>query len=482
MARGLPSEVPVLTHDALYKASDYAAFNTGAAVGVLRIVPKGVPLERLTFERDQIVILRDVLPDITPVAGIVSEKFSTPLAHVNLRARAWGIPNVGLKGAAKKYRALNGKTVRFEATSAGAEVRLATADEVTDFEKAREAARTVVIPPAELAVKDLRPLAGIRTSEASAFGAKTANLGHIAGAKLDGFTVPDGFGVPIHYYDGHMKRHGLDKEVERLLADKKFRRNAAYRKRALEALREKIRTAPLEPAFVKVLHAAVVKLVGSEKRGVFVRSSTNAEDLPGFNGAGLYDTVPNVVGEKAIHDAVRTVWASVWNLRAYEEREHFGIDHRRVYGGVLIQVGVDATAAGVLVTAHPANPASKVAFTINAKSGLGLRVVEGKKVPEAVHLQRQEQGHHRPVPVRREDHVGVRQEGWGEGGAQPSQRQGHPDQGPLPQARRRRRRPAGSVGRGPAAGHRVALRRRRAVHRPGPPLHLLRHFRAPGFR
>jgi phosphoenolpyruvate synthase/pyruvate phosphate dikinase len=118
--------------------------------------------------------------------------------------------------------------------------------------------------------------------------------------------------------------------------------------------------------------------------GVFVRSSTNAEDLPGFNGAGLYDTVPNVRGAAALSSAVRGVWASVWNLRAYEEREFYGIDHRHVYGAVLVQVGVDATAAGVLVTAHPTDSSVRKVYSINAKSGLGIRVVEGKKVPESI--------------------------------------------------------------------------------------------------
>jgi phosphoenolpyruvate synthase/pyruvate phosphate dikinase len=117
---------------------------------------------------------------------------------------------------------------------------------------------------------------------------------------------------------------------------------------------------------------------------VFVRSSTNSEDLPGFNGAGLYDTFPNVVGKKAIGEALKGVWASVWTLRAVEEREAFGIDHKQVYGGVLVQVGVNATAAGVLVTKNLWDVSDDHSFTINAKFGLGMRVVEGQKVPEQI--------------------------------------------------------------------------------------------------
>jgi phosphoenolpyruvate synthase/pyruvate phosphate dikinase len=119
-------------------------------------------------------------------------------------------------------------------------------------------------------------------------------------------------------------------------------------------------------------------------KGVFVRSSTNAEDLPGFNGAGLYDTVPNVRGKEALGVALKTVWASLWNLRAVEERTTFGIDHRQVFAAVMVQVGVAATAAGVLVSKNLYDPRDDDGFTINAKWGLGMKVVEGQKVPEQI--------------------------------------------------------------------------------------------------
>ena len=92
--------------------------------------------------------------------------------------------------------------------------------------------------------------------------------------------------------------------------------------------------------------------------------------------------MPNARGADAVAQAVKRVWASVWNLAAYEERELYRIDHRQVYGAVLVQVGIGATAAGVLVTCHPTDPTDKHTFTINAKSGLGMRVVDGKKLPE----------------------------------------------------------------------------------------------------
>jgi hypothetical protein len=390
------SGIPVLTNDQLYKDAEYQMFNPGLAIGTLRLVPAGADFAELTFKPDEIVILPESLPDITPVAGILSETFSTPLSHVSLRARAWGIPNVGLKTAGTKFADLVGKTVYFEATAAKATLREATAEESAAWQKQAAADRAVVIPKADLATRDLRTLDALRAADATAYGTKAANLGEIVHGKqeavvaaapspLDAFSVPPGFGVPITYYDAHLRAAKLDKTIEELLADPKFASDAAYRKQKLADLRTAIIAAPLDPVLAGELATAVDGITGGDAgKGVFVRSSTNAEDLPGFNGAGLYDTVPNVKGADALAKALKTVWASVWNLRAYEEREFFHIDHLRVYGAVLVQVGVNATAAGVLITAHPTDPHEKTTFQINAKSGLGMRVVEGKKVPESL--------------------------------------------------------------------------------------------------
>jgi phosphoenolpyruvate synthase/pyruvate phosphate dikinase len=179
-----------------------------------------------------------------------------------------------------------------------------------------------------------------------------------------------------------MEKNGLDKKVEAMLADKKFLTDAAWRKQALEDLRKAIKDAPIDADTLDTIYKRVrIKLGG---KGVFVRSSSNSEDLPGFNGAGLYDTTGNVRGKKALGEALKVTWASIWNLRAVDERSAFGIDHRQVYMGVLIQVGVSATAAGVLVTKNLWDPRDDHSFTINSKWGLGERVVQGQKMPEQI--------------------------------------------------------------------------------------------------
>jgi phosphoenolpyruvate synthase/pyruvate phosphate dikinase len=226
--------------------------------------------------------------------------------------------------------------------------------------------------------------------------------------------------VPFFYYVRHMRQHGLDQKVAAMLGDPRFASDAAWRKAALEGLRKAIIDAPLDPAVLDALYKRVrIKLGG---KGVFVRSSTNAEDLPRFNGAGLYDTVPNVVGKKALGEAVKYVWASVWNLRAVEERTAAGIDHRQVYASVMIQVGVNATAAGVLVTKNLWDPQDDKSYTINAKFGLGMRVVEGQKVPEQIIFDPSNDGTKiisradDPVMLVFDEHGGIKQLPTPEGG------------------------------------------------------------------
>lgn len=374
-------EVPFILNDQLYQAATYQAFNEGVAVGRLRVVAPDADVGSLTFAPDEIVVLAAPLPDITPVAGIIAEQFSTPLSHVSLRARAWGIPNVGLRDARALHGALDGKQVWFEARGGTYTLRPATPAEVAAH--AAKLHPAVEIPAADPSITTLATLDAMGERDVVAYGAKAANLGEIVSAKLSGFEVPPGFAVPFHYYLAHLRAHGLDAKLAAMLADPAFVQSAAVRKRRLAALRRAIAEAPVADALRAEVATALAALPGSEG-GVFVRSSGNAEDLRGFNGAGLYDSVPNQRGVDAVVASIARVWGSTWNHAAFEDRQRARIDPQRVASAVLVQVGVPATAAGVLVTRHPTDPTDEKNYTINAKSGLGMAVVDGRKVPESL--------------------------------------------------------------------------------------------------
>ena len=385
-----PYKIAVINNNQIYKSLPYQAFNIGQAIGTLHIVPPNANVEAITFADDDIALLQTSYPDIAPVAGIITTQFSTPLSHVNLRASAWGIPNATIKNASIDYQQLNGKTVFYEVKEDGFTLREATTDEKLQYKTAVVEKTTVLMPTVDLNAIALLPLAEISKDDVVKYGAKTANLGEMMRAKMPmsiegGFgvplNIPDGFGIPFSYYVAHIKAHGIDTKVAAILQNNKFSQDTAWRKQSLAELRDAIQNAPLDSATLnRIATQWQTQLQGA---GVFVRSSTNAEDLKGFNGAGLYDTVPNVRDKKALEAAIKQVWASVWNLRAVEERNHFGIPHNQVYPAVLIQTGINAAAAGVLLTTDIWGHQPRT-YTINAKWGLGMRVVEGQKIAEQI--------------------------------------------------------------------------------------------------
>ncbi len=378
------NDVPFVLNDQLYKAADYQAFNEGTTVGTLRIVPPGTEEADLAFTPEDIVVLPMPISDITPVAGIISEVFSSPLSHLSLRAKGWRIPNIGLKRASETLASLNGKAVYFDTKFAAHSIRPATEAEVAAF-RAKQAQRpTVVMPAPDLVSAELEPLSTMTADDAVRYGPKASNLGVIMAAKLPGFEVPPGFGVPFHYYEAHLRAAGVDDEIDQLVANPLGGTDTEVRKNELTKIRAAIEAAPVDPALCAKIETAITALGEAYKdKGLFVRSSHNAEDMDTFSGAGLHETVPNVRG-KAVCEALKKVWSSAWKQTAFEARQFAGIDQRLVAGGALVQVGVPATSAGVMVTVHPTDPTDERNYTINAKSGLGMAVVDGRKVPESL--------------------------------------------------------------------------------------------------
>src|SRR2546427_5863160 len=239
----------------------------------------------------------------------------------------------------------------------------------------------------DLSVTRLADLSEQRASSVVAYGAKSANLGEIIHAHLPGFAVPPGFTIPFFYYDQFLRENKLDDAIYQMLNDQKFVHDPAYRRAYLTRMREQIQrgTMNAQPR-VEVLRRLRAEF---GTRGVFARSSTNSEDLPNFNGAGLYSTVPNVRGDEQLIEAIKFVWASVWNFEAYEARERAGIDHMKIFMAVLIQEGINSESSGVMITADPFNredidPIDKGSVYISAKRGLGMKVVEGQRIAEQV--------------------------------------------------------------------------------------------------
>jgi hypothetical protein len=126
---------------------------------------------------------------------------------------------------------------------------------------------------------------------------------------------------------------------------------------------------------------------GGDTTMVRFRSSSNAEDSLEFSGAGLYDSVSGCLAdeedgdaagpsrcdagqdeERPVSDALRTVWASLWNRPAWEERAWYGIDQGGVAMGVLVDTRVDDERANMV--AFTGNPtADDDRYLVNSQAG-----------------------------------------------------------------------------------------------------------------
>ena len=196
-----------------------------------------------------------------------------------------------------------------------------------------------------------------------------------------GHRRPQRIHVPFYYYDEFIKRNKLDDVIFGLLNDQKFVHDPAYRREKLVQLRQTIEAADFDPKLKQmVLERVAAEYAG---KGLFVRSSSNSEDLPNFSGAGLYTTVPNVRGDQQLIDAIRKVWASLWNFEAYEARERASVDHSKIFMAVLFR-RESIPRARVMISTDPFDSENKGAIYISAKRGLGIKVVEGQRIAEQV--------------------------------------------------------------------------------------------------
>jgi len=364
-----------ISADDIQKNQEYLALNTGEAVGRIHIIDKLD--DTVEIGDNEILVLKELPASLPQVRGIIVAKSSTPLSHVNILAKGWGIPNVYIKDADKLLKEYDTRWVRFTATLTDRTIVPASLDDLKN-----NPSPGASVAPSNLNIKKLASLREMRKKDSIIYGSKSANQGEMINAKIPNIIVPAGFTVSFYWYDKFMKDNGFDTTVENYLDDNDFVHNPRVRRKKLEEFRAQIQNGKFDAA----LKAEIVKKWKTELGGqsVFVRSSSNAEDLPNFSGAGLYDSEKNVKTEKKLIEAVKKVWASLWNSDAYEARVRNYVDQHTVYMAALIQVGVNMDSGGVMFTKDPFDADNKNAVYISAVWGHNDPITANKFVPEQV--------------------------------------------------------------------------------------------------
>jgi len=345
--------------------SGLRGLNAGLARGRLKVLRSGNTSANL--DPSGIYVLPATTEDLPPVAGILTAGEGNILSHVQLLARNLGIPNVAFDEKwLPQILSMEGQQVVMAVSPRGVVQLAADGPQWEPIFEEETRARNILIRPdmqkLDLATRRFISLDELRATDSGRLcGPKAANLGELKRyfpqAVADGLVIP--FGMFRQQLDQPIEPGGSSvfrwvQDQYKIMARQQGdpdRQDQVIRN-FLKQIHEWIVNADPGQEFRDRLRAAMEEVFGPDGTyGVFVRSDTNVEDLPGFSGAGLNLTVPHVVGFDNVMAAISRVWASAFSERAFRWRQAFMENPENVYVSVLLLKSVPVEKSGVLVTA-----------------------------------------------------------------------------------------------------------------------------------
>ena len=367
------SSIPTIDADEIYKGQTFQALNQKETYGYIKFIAID-SIEHSQIKATDIVVINGTPNDLPPVAGVITTDFQTPLSHITILCQNRGTPEMALKSAwtDDKLRQMEGKPVWFKVNTSSFEIIENSHFQVDSFWREKRSSIKTVSLYVDSSVSELLPIERVNKNSINIVGGKASNFGElnkiVEQLKLEVKTPEDAFAIPFYYYMEHLSRYKIDVLIEDLIASKGESYDDRSLRSYLEKIQDSIMNSPVSPELLALVNEQVAK--GYFKRIRF-RSSTNAEDLEGFNGAGLYDSKTGIYQDsvKSFERAIKIVWASAWNYKAFKEREYFGINQKSIAMGILCHRSFPGEKAnGVVITKNLYRPDYR-GFVINAQYG-----------------------------------------------------------------------------------------------------------------
>ena len=246
------------------------------------------------------------------------------------------------------------------------------------------------------------PLETLRMTDVATVGGKNASLGElISQLSAAGVRVPGGFATTAQAYTDFLVSSGLKARIDAALDALDVDDVTALAKTGAE-IRRWVGEAPLPAELERQVRSAFEALDGGAGASFAVRSSATAEDLPDASFAGQQETFLNIRGIDNVIEAIRHVFASLYNDRAIAYRVHKGFAHADVAlsAGVQRMARSDSGAAGVLFTMDTESGFRDVVF-VTASYGLGEMVVQGAVNPDEFYVSKPILAAGKPAILRR---------------------------------------------------------------------------------
>ncbi len=247
-------------------------------------------------------------------------------------------------------------------------------------------------------------LKDVRMSDLPQVGGKNASLGEMIGALSEaGIRVPGGFATTADAFREFLAAGDLGQRIARRISELNTADVEALARCGSE-IRAWIEAAPFPEKLesdIRLYYQNITELYSSDV-SFAVRSSATAEDLPDASFAGQQESFLNIRGADNILQAIRHVFASLYNDRAISYRAHQGFAHGDVALSAAVQqmVRSDLGASGVMFTLDTESGFRDVVF-ITSSYGLGEMVVQGAVNPDEFYVHKQMLERGKPAVIRR---------------------------------------------------------------------------------